>query len=55
MMRSALHCAVALGAIALAAACQPQTAPADSAQPPGAAPQTAEADEGGAPTALCPR
>jgi hypothetical protein len=54
MMRSALHCAVALGAIALAAACQPQTAPADSAQPPGAAPQTAEADEGGAPTSLVP-
>lgn len=56
MLRSALHCAVALGVIALAAACQPQAAPANTAQPPAAdtAPQTAEADEGGTPASLVP-
>lgn len=56
MLRSALHFAVALGAIALVAACQPQAAPADTTQPPAAdaAPQAAEADEGGTPTSLVP-
>lgn len=49
MLRSALHCAAAFGAIALAAACQPQT---ETAQPPAA--DTQAADEGGAPTSLVP-
>lgn len=51
MFRSALLCAAAVGVIAIASACQPETAPA---QPPAADTQAAEADEGGAPASLVP-